>query len=769
MDWELRLEDAMSGPAARMAAALKPVEDKLRDVNKQLASSAIDKMTDGLEKQRAQLRLQRSDLAQNLRAARAQERAEAQMDRAASRARSVAAREERLRARAAESQARIEQRARASADRYFQRSAQERQRLDAQVRARQARALASSARQEQAAQRAAARVSAREQQRSMRQAQAAQRRASMAAEKVSSQNAKNWESDGGMSIPLAAGQAGVLLKVAAAAAAAAVAVGALGVAFSKSVLSAVDFRRGTLGALEILLKSKEKAREAMDVGVKMALKFNMDPQEAISGIHEMIGKGFNAKDSGIVLTALADLKVLSPKANIEKALLAITQIKGKPKLGMEELNQQLADAGLETAKVIDQLALKLGKGRAEIYKMITAGKITGEQGIEAIIAAITKMGTGNLGEAAEQAAQKSLGGLLNGIRTRLQFIPLEIAKALDNSAGIEAVMQAMRTLMAGVDPTKSAGMKQLLGSAGRFADELFKQLFGAAGDKSAGSTIQKILVRSAEIVDTLTEGLKIVGPIVKEALGGFGEGFGEAYDVIREIGGSLLEAFGGDRQAAINGAAKAARVMGKIMGYLVVGLGLAAGGVMFLIETFAALAFAVLSSGAIVVAAVSAWWDEIKATGSSLMDAGMSLGTNLWAGFVQGIESGIARVTDAASRLANAAKSAVGNALTIQSPSRVMMEMGGYTAEGFAQGVDDGAGQVDASMRDLVAPPAPVLGQGGASTSSTSTFSVGGITVIVQTNGNGSDPKALGAAVGSEVVQALENLIVQMGLSPTPA
>lgn len=740
MDWELRLNDAMSGPAARAAAALKPVEDKLRDVNRQLASSAIDKMSDGLEKQRAQLRLQRSDLANNLRAAQAQERAEARMDRAASRARAVAMREERLRARAAESQSRLEQRAKAAADRHFQRSAQQRQRLDEQVRARQARALAASARQEQAA----------------------QRRAAKEAERISSQNAGKWQSDGSM-IPFA-GHAGVLMKVAAAAAAAAAAVAALGIAFSQSVLSAVDFRRGTLGALEILLKSKEKAQQAMDVGVDMALRFNMDPKEAISGIHEMIGKGFNAKESGIVLTALADLKVLSPKANIEKALLAITQIKGKPKLGMEELNQQLADAGLETAKVIDQLALKLGKGREEIYKMISAGKITGDQGVEAVIGAITKMGTGKLGEAAEQAAQKSLRGLLDGIRTRLQFVPLEIAKALDNSAGVEAVMQAMRTLMAGVDPTKSEGMKKLIGSAAKFADELFKQLFGAAGDGSAASTIQKVLIRSAEIVDALTEGLKIVGPIAKEALGGLGEGFGEAYDVLREIGGALTDAFGGDKEAAISGVSKAARVMGKIAGYLVVGLGLAAAAVGFL---FAGPIFAVVSSGSVMLAAVASWWNELKASGSSLMEAGVELGTNLWTGFARGIEAGITAIRDAGSRLANAAKGAVAGALQIRSPSRVMMELGGYTAEGFAQGVDGGAGQVDASMREMVAPPAVDRRASGSSGSASFSVSVGPIYMT-----GASDEKAgddLGQRIAEKVRDMLEDMLSQGGLSPTAA
>ena len=96
-----------------------------------------------------------------------------------------------------------------------------------------------------------------------------------------------------------------------------------------------------------------------------------------------------------------------------------------------------------------------------------------------------------------------------------------------------------------------------------------------------------------------------------------------------------------------------------------------------------------------------------------------------------------------------------------------MMEMGGYTAQGFAQGVEGGAGQVDAAMTGLVTPPAPVLGQGGSSI--TNTLAAGGVTVNIAMDGSGASPQAIGAEALDGVATALEDILSQMGLSPTPA
>ena len=65
-------------------------------------------------------------------------------------------------------------------------------------------------------------------------------------------------------------------------------------------------------------------------------------------------------------------------------------------------------------------------------------------------------------------------------------------------------------------------------------------------------------------------------------------------------------------------------------------------------------------------------------------------GVNAGAGFANGLGSQYGRVYNAAANLANAASNAVRRNLRIHSPSRVMMELAGYTVQGFVDPIEDG-------------------------------------------------------------------------------
>lgn len=744
MDWDLRLNDAMSGPAARAAAALKPVEDKLRDVNKQLASQAIDKMNDGLKKQQAQLRLQRTELAANSRAAKAQEREDRRMDAAAARARAASMREDRLKARAAESQARTEARAKAASERYFQQQAQQRQRVEAQVRARQARALAVSARQEQAVQRA----KAREQER----AWAALQR----------QQSASVEGQRGEVMGMLPGKAGALMAVAAAALAAATAVAALGAAFARAVVDAIAFREAAIGGLTQVMKNATSARQVFDVGVSLAARWNLDPRQMVTQLQDLVSKGFSAQEAKVLLTASADLKVMNPNANIGNIMLAIGQIRSKGVLQMEELQGQLAEAGINVGKTLEIIGKRVGKSAADVRKMISAGKIDSNTGIWAIVKSIEEMGGGKLGSVADKAS-KSISSMLAGLQFRPGLLGLKLAEMLEGGSGESAVRRALQNLLRATDPEKSPAMKELLRSAAGLADELLQLLFGQAAAGGSQKSMQNILERMAEGARLVAAAIREARPIIHGFLSGFGEGGKVVVDAMLAIGKAL--GFG-DR---LSDSAATAKLFGKALA-LAAGAAVAAataivvvsGIIMGLVSSFASGAAAFFVIGSMLV-------DDLTSKADDLLNAGISLGSNLWQGMVQGIEMGITAITDAGTRLANAAKSAVAGALSIQSPSRVMMEMGGYTAAGFAQGVDGGAGQVDSAMREMVAPPpAPVLGRGGTSTSTT--LAAGGITVHVNVQGeSAAQPGALASEARAGVVQALEQLLAQMGQSPEPA
>lgn len=72
-------------------------------------------------------------------------------------------------------------------------------------------------------------------------------------------------------------------------------------------------------------------------------------------------------------------------------------------------------------------------------------------------------------------------------------------------------------------------------------------------------------------------------------------------------------------------------------------------------------------------------------------------GNNAAEGFAQGIYDHIPSAVAAAQEMASQVQSALSSVLDIHSPSRVLMRMGQFTAQGFAEGIEDGMARVEAA------------------------------------------------------------------------
>jgi hypothetical protein len=113
-------------------------------------------------------------------------------------------------------------------------------------------------------------------------------------------------------------------------------------------------------------------------------------------------------------------------------------------------------------------------------------------------------------------------------------------------------------------------------------------------------------------------------------------------------------------------------------------------------------------------------------------------------------------ITGVVGSAVDAAKKALG----IASPSKVFAEIGGYTGEGFAMGVDESAPEAQASMTAMVEPPAPAqAAQSGASTTDNS-VTRGAITINI----NGASGN-----VAQQVIEALEAWAGQSAGAPVPS
>lgn len=130
------------------------------------------------------------------------------------------------------------------------------------------------------------------------------------------------------------------------------------------------------------------------------------------------------------------------------------------------------------------------------------------------------------------------------------------------------------------------------------------------------------------------------------------------------------------------------------------------------------------------VGGIIAKFDEIVAwfEGVDLMQ----MGVQMIDGLIAGIKSKADAVVAALGGVVDAAIAAAVDALKIGSPSKVMEEIGGWTAQGFTVGVDDGAADAQSSMEALVAPPDPAVagmtgGKGGALDFTGATFVFHGV------------------------------------------
>lgn len=93
--------------------------------------------------------------------------------------------------------------------------------------------------------------------------------------------------------------------------------------------------------------------------------------------------------------------------------------------------------------------------------------------------------------------------------------------------------------------------------------------------------------------------------------------------------------------------------------------------------------------------------DAVKIFSDITEKGAVSAGNNVGVGFAKGLQGIAPKVKAYAANLAKSAMASMRSYLKIKSPSRVAMEIGEYTGEGFAIGMDKTEGMVDDSAQDL--------------------------------------------------------------------
>lgn len=316
---------------------------------------------------------------------------------------------------------------------------------------------------------------------------------------------------------------------------------------------------------------------------------------------------------------------------------------------------------------------------------------------------------------------------------------------------IESALQGFRTLVDLFDENTTAG---------RFL-------------KGVLETVLQPIIDQAQVAAWFVEALFL----------GFAIGAVKAYVAVKPVIDRVSELLGidtsgWDLETVLAGVAKVGEYLvplfaGMAAGALAIGAALAAGPIL-LGTAFVAVAGAL---GAAVVAVVYGLYKFVSAAAA--------VGATLGGALKQGVESAIEWLTGLASRageiggdimrgLANgitgaagavvsAMTGAVGGAIAaakrqlgIASPSKVFEGLGGYTAEGFARGIDAGAPAANDAVAELASPAPAIKAAGGGSSSVTTNNSRGPLVHIENYHAAGSDGAAEARSFAEELTRILE-------------
>lgn len=326
-------------------------------------------------------------------------------------------------------------------------------------------------------------------------------------------------------------------------------------------------------------------------------------------------------------------------------------------------------------------------------------------------------------KAAEEAAAKT-GAVPKELAARV----LEANAAVDRFAGNakSKLSGVVAKQMKGLD-AQSTKLKKSIGEifGGLNIDPVLNGMQTLVGlfDKNtaAGQTMQFLF---ESIFQPLIDQAETAAYAVEAFALGFLIGLTKLYIAVKPAIQAVSELFGFEDTALLD-LLTSAKGAGEIVAYVFTGIaavfGLVVGAVVALgaalvapAVAFVALTDAVNSAGQAVGGAFLEAWNAAKAFLSGLPAQLTQIGSDLIAGLATGITNGASAVVNALTGVVGNAITAAKSKLGIASPSKVFAEIGGFTAEGFSEGVDDGAAEAQTALESMVSPPEIAAATAGA-------------------------------------------------------
>lgn len=294
----------------------------------------------------------------------------------------------------------------------------------------------------------------------------------------------------------------------------------LGKKFVEFGVEASDFKEDSIETLSVMLDSKEAAEKEFEMIGRMAKNSSMTKSEVMSQYTELFSftQKFGSEATQNVVAAGADVGRLLNKGAQQAFLGVMKNIEAMGGLS-ERMVKQLKEVGVATPdKLYEALATRLHTTSKGAQALLKAGKISQEQSIDTLLDLVQKnvnkgeaLGTYSVKMSAEDAgdAIKNLGDAWKDLFSDVDTAPI--------AAGINSLIKAM-------DPASESG-KKMRDLLGRAFEDIGKAASYAADHMDSwvksGTSVLNIIEKIAKFMeDNPTISKVLAGAAVGAKLGG---------------------------------------------------------------------------------------------------------------------------------------------------------------------------------------------------------------------------------------------------------
>jgi len=447
-------------------------------------------------------------------------------------------------------------------------------------------------------------------------------------------------------------------------------------------IDAASFKRNMINSFELMLGSKDEAARVYKMIDAFADDTPFEARDVFSTFKSLKGSGLDVDTAKKTMAGIFDIASLVDPSRQQNAIssitLGLTKIQGEGKLTGEAFNMitEATDGFAGKGLVLDELATRLKVTKDQASAMISKGLVPAKVALEAYLGAISK-GTGQkdgaLGGAMAKFGSGSFEGQVSTFKSRLS--------SLFEDINIQPVIDAMTKL--------NDGLK-----AGTPAGDALRAAINAIGDQ-AGAKLAAIFTPEnvTKFISTVAELVPLMVSLGKAFGGATWDTFLATVKPIGEVFGAM----NGGAALSVDRFAMLGQAMGAIMGVLVyVGL---------VIGLIAQRLYAVGSAVVWVVDQIARFVAYV--TSGTILDDMKAFGTNMVDGIWKGIQAAWGTLKAGWNNLVSTLPAAVRKELLIESPSKVMAQLGMYTVQGFTKGLLAAAPENQNAMGAVVAPPAP--------------------------------------------------------------